>query len=86
MTTIQVNASTAYPIHIGNDLLAQSGALCLDALGAPCKLCVVSDDNVAPLYLEALEQALFAVGFSVCSFVFPSGEASKNTATLVALL
>lgn len=86
MKTIQVNASTTYPIHIGADLLSQSGSLCLDALGAPCKLCVVSDTNVAPLYLQKTEDALVSSGFEVCSFVFPNGEASKNTATLIELL
>lgn len=86
MKTIQVNASTAYPIYIGNNLIAQSGTLCLNALGAPCKLCVVSDNNVAPLYLDAVLTSLRASGFDVISFVFPHGEASKSTATLVELL
>ena len=86
MKTIQVNASTAYPIYIGNNLIAQSGTLCLNALGAPCKLCVVSDNNVAPLYLDAVLTSLRASGFEVISFVFPNGEASKSTATLVELL
>lgn len=86
MKTIQVTASKIYPIHIGSDLLAQSGKLCLDALGAPCRLCVVSDTNVAPLYLQKVQDALVSSGFEVCSFVFPYGEASKSTATLVELL
>lgn len=86
MKTITVNASTSYPIHIGTRLLDRCGSLCLDALGAPCKLCIVSDDCVAPLYLDAVERSLGAVGFKLCRFVFKNGEASKNTETLVALL
>lgn len=86
MKAITVNASHAYDILIGQQLLEQSGEYCRTALGTTCKLCVVSDDNVAPLYMETVLRSLEAAGFATVPFVFPHGEASKSTDTLVALL
>ncbi len=86
MKTITVNASTAYKIMIGADLLDNSGELCKQALGRVCKLCIVSDDHVAPLYLETVLRSLGTAGFSTISYVFPHGESSKSTETLVELL
>ena len=46
------------------------------------KVCIVTDSNVAPLYLEKVE-SLLAPAFSHCtSFIFEAGEASKNTDTV----
>ncbi len=86
MRKITVNASSSYEILIGDDLLSHSGEYCLETLGKPCRLCVVSDDNVAPLYMDKVKRSLEAKGFEVISFVIPHGESSKSTETLVALL
>ena len=86
MKRIQVNASQAYEILIENNLLASAGQYCREALGSPCRLCVVTDDNVAPLYLQKVTESLLAEGFDVLSFIIPNGEASKSTETLVSLL
>ena len=85
MKTVKVNASTAYNILIGKGLLDSCGELCREVI-SPCKLCVVSDDTVAALYLDRTKASLAAAGFEVISFVFPHGEASKNTATLIELV
>ncbi len=86
MKKITVNASERYDILIGQGLLDEAGAHCLSALGGRCRLCVVSDDNVAPLYLDRLSHSLAEEGFDVLPFVIPNGEASKSTDTLVMLL
>lgn len=86
MKIIPVNASTAYSVIIGKDLLSQAGTYCKEALGKPCRLCIVTDDIVAPLYLETVRLSLEEAGFDVFYYVFPNGEASKNTETLVELL
>ena len=86
MRTVKVNASTAYDIIIGEGLLAEAGRYCADALGKPCRLCIVSDDNVAPLYLERVQSSLESAGFSTIKFIFPHGEASKSMTTLIELL
>ncbi len=78
--TIHISASRDYDVLIGNGLIKDAGRL-IEAVHAPCKVAVVSDSNVAPLYLETLRDSLEAAGFAVCSYVFPAGEASKNLET-----
>lgn len=86
MKTITVNASSAYDIIIGEQLLINSGAYFKRVLGKTRSLCIVSDDNVAPLYMETVKASLESEGFSVFSFVFPHGESSKTMDTLGELL
>lgn len=85
MTTVTVNASTSYDIIIGKDLLKSAGDLCAEVI-KPCKACIVTDDTVAELYLGVVEASLRAAGFETLNFIFPHGEESKNTQTLVELL
>jgi 3-dehydroquinate synthase len=86
MRIVKVNASTPYDIIIGNGLLENSGALCLDVLKKTCKICIVTDDTVAALYLDKVKASLNKGGFETVEFVFPHGETSKNTTTLVELV
>ena len=46
------------------------------------KLCIVTDSNVAPLYLEAVEKLLSGCFSQVTSYVFPAGEEHKNLDTV----
>lgn len=85
MTTVKVTASTPYEVIIGTQLLDSCGALAKKVI-KPCKVCIVTDDTVASLYLERVRSSFLREGFEVISFVFPHGEASKNTATLINLL
>ncbi|MBQ7895617.1 MAG: 3-dehydroquinate synthase, partial [Oscillospiraceae bacterium] len=75
-----------YEVIIGKGILDTAGerikALCPKAE----KAAIISDDNVAPLYLERLEKSLEEQGLELCSFVFPHGEASKNGATYMEIL
>lgn len=58
-----------------------SGAL--DRLRLPYrKICIVSDHNVAELYLKDVERALSSTGCPVSAFVFPAGEEHKNLSTV----
>lgn len=82
---IPIAASTPYTVTVGRDLLAGSGEW-LRALHAPCTVALVSDDTVSDLYAATVQESLAAAGFSVLPFVFPHGEASKSTATLIELL
>lgn len=86
MKRLTVHASHDYDILIGDDLLSSAGRYVTEALGKTCTLCVVSDDRVAPLYLEQVVSSLKATGHQVCTFVIPNGESSKSTASLVELL
>ena len=47
---------------------------------------LVSDDKVAPLYLDDLKKALQAAGYSVLEWIMPHGEENKSQETYFALL
>ena len=83
--TIPVRTSPAYTVQIAPGLLGRCGALLRDVL-SPCRVAVVTDSTVAPLYLERVTASLTGAGFSVVSYVFPAGEAHKNMETLSAIL
>ena len=85
MKKITVNSSTKYDVLIGKDLLKDAGELCAKVI-KPCKACIVTDDTVAGLYLGVVESSLKKAGFDTLNFVFPHGEASKSTTTLIELL
>jgi 3-dehydroquinate synthetase len=50
MRRIRVNASHAYDIIIGENILYKLGSFCREVMGGG-KICVVTDTNVEPLYL-----------------------------------
>ena len=85
MKTIKVKASTEYEVIIDKGILSKVGELSLPICGA-CSACIVTDDNVDPLYSSIVESSLEKSGFSVIKFVIPHGEASKNTTSLISLL
>jgi 3-dehydroquinate synthase len=70
----------AYPIHIGPGVLSQAEFVA-EALQTP-QAAVVSNEVVAPLYLERLVAPLRAGGVRVTEIVLPDGEAHKNWETL----
>ena len=83
--TIPVRTSPAYTVQIAPGLLGRCGSL-LQAMLPPCRMAVITDDTVAPLYLERVVRSLTDAGFAVVSYVFPAGEAHKNMDTLSAIL
>ena len=85
MTDIEVNASRTYQVRIAPGLLSRTGELSAPLVRGR-QAALVSDSNVWPLYGERVEESLRQAGFQVSRFVFPAGEGSKNTATLVELL
>ena len=85
MTTVSVRASRSYEVKVGRGLLDTLGAEAA-ALLKGRTAAIVSDSNVAPLYLDRTKASLEQAGFRVCSFVFPAGEGSKNGQTYLDLL
>ena len=83
--TIQVHTSPAYDVTIGTQLLPRCGQLLLNTLGS-CKVAVIADSTVAPLYLNTVKTSFKEAGFGVCSYVFPAGESHKNLSTLSEIL
>ena len=78
MTTIKVNASRNYQIHIETDLISQIGAY-VSAVARNCKVAIVTDSNVWPLYGEKICASLSASGYSYIHYIMPAGEESKNS-------
>lgn len=87
MQKITIHASKTYDVLTAPGLIKEAGQLIRQALGSEVKkLCIVTDDNVSPLYRPVLKEALLQEGFDVASFVFPHGETSKCMATVSQLL
>ena len=67
----------SYPIQIECGLLKNCGTA-ISSLVPPCHVMLVSDENVAPLYLESAEESLKSAGFTVHKKIFPAGEPTKS--------
>lgn len=77
--------SGAYEVHIGAGLIESAGAMVAD-LGGVSSAFVVSDSNVAPLYLECALASLEGAGIKATSYVFDAGEQSKTVGTWASIL
>ena len=86
MITIKVTASKSYDVVIGAGLLDNLGTHLMSVLKKPCKVAIISDSNVWPLYGKSAENSLAQAGFTVVNFVFPAGESSKNADTYLRIL
>ena len=82
---IPVRVREGYSVVIGRGLLEESGSLLRAALG-DCRLALVTDSNVADLYLERVLINLRAASYTVNPFVFAAGEQNKNMQTLADVL
>lgn len=79
MQTLTVDlGERAYPIHIGPALLSNAELLRPHIVGK--QVLIVTNETVAPLYLEQLQQGL--ADFSVDTVVLPDGEQFKTLETL----
>lgn len=83
--TIPVHTAPPYQVAVGSGLLAACGPRLREVL-SPCRIAVITDSHVAPLYLERVCESLQSAGFSVVSRVVPAGEQHKTMATLAQLL
>ena len=71
-----------YDILIQRGLLDQAGAYCRKALPRAGRLFVVTDSNVAPLYLGRVRAGLEEAGFRITAHTVPAGEGTKCAARL----
>lgn len=85
MITIPVNAGSPYKVHIGSGIISTAGSE-MKTLGLSGKVLIVSDDNVAPLWLDTVRTSLTENGFEVSDFVIPHGEENKNAVSLLSIL
>ncbi|MBZ6077716.1 3-dehydroquinate synthase [Microvirga puerhi] len=70
----------AYDIFVGRGLLAGAGPR-IAALGARAAI-IITDENVGPLYADALAEALQRQGLRATTFAVTPGEATKSYASL----
>lgn len=69
----------SYPIHIGAGLLGDAG--CLAPYLAGRQVMIVTNETVAPLYLETLRRGLSS-DLEVRELVLPDGEATKTLSSV----
>lgn len=82
---IPVRLRESYDVVIGGGLVGESGPLIRAALGN-CRLAVVTDSNVARLYLDGVLASLREAGYDARPFVFSAGEQNKRMHTLAQML
>lgn len=85
MKTLRVNAGGGYDILIERGLLKNCGEKIKSVVSAK-KAAVISDTNVAPIYLETVEKSVQEAGIETVSYVFEAGESSKTTANLIKIV
>ena len=74
-----------YKVIIGARALTQVGSLILRTAPEVQKVLIVSDSNVAPLYLETVKKGIEISKIEVCEYVFEAGEKSKNIDSVAAM-
>jgi 3-dehydroquinate synthase len=76
--TLEVDlGERGYDIVAGDGLVAAAGRFLEPVLERP-RVFVVTDDNVAPLYLATLEASLDGAGIGHSSVILPAGEGTKD--------
>lgn len=86
MKTLKIDlGSRSYNIVIGDGLLAKAGEYVKPLLSMP-KVIIITDDQVAPLYLKPLEHALKLHGITANAIILKAGEKTKSFSELEALI
>ena len=83
IVSVNLGART-YDIHIGENLLEESGRIIAPLLNRPFTA-IVTDENVAKFHLKTLEASLAAAGIKSVSIILPPGEKTKSFMALADL-
>jgi len=78
MIRTTVSASREYEVITGSGLLSESGKIIKDVAPNAIKALIVTETNVAPLYLDKVKAAVETEGIEVHEYIFEAGEESKN--------
>jgi 3-dehydroquinate synthase len=78
MKGIFVGTKPSYKVIIGSRALTQVGSLIEKTAPDVQKVLIVSDTNVAPLFLETVKKSIGIKKIEVCEYIFEAGERSKN--------
>ncbi len=82
MQTVKIPASREYNVYIEKGLIDKCGEIARE-ISKGRKAFIISDSNVAPLYMDRVKASLEGDGFQVSSFVVEAGESSKNPQNLI---
>lgn len=85
MKKLTVNVGKTYEIIIEKGIMQECGTY-IKKVSSAKKVCVITDSNVAPLYLDRVVSGLEKEGYEVFSFIFKAGESSKTTAVIVEMV
>ena len=75
----------SYDIFIGDGAISHAGSLIKDILKAP-RAIIVTDENIAPIWLEPLKTSLNDAGIKTREIILPPGEHTKSVSHLEQLL
>ena len=76
MEIISFRASGCYDVFVGNGLFANM-ANAVRSVTKACKICIVSEELVWPLWGDCVQQPLLEAGYSCCHFLVSPGEEHK---------
>ncbi len=75
MERVHIATKKQYPVLLGEQILDELDPIIHDMEPSVSSILIVTDDNVAPLYLEQVKQAIIG---KVYSYVVPNGETAKS--------
>ena len=78
MMTVNVRASKEYNVEIGDGIISRLGEMTKAVCPKAIKALIVSETNVAALYLDTIKAQLEGAGLEVATYVFEVGEKNKN--------
>ena len=82
---LRIQVGAGYDVYIGSGILENCGRFISELF--PQRNCmIISETNVAPLYLETVKASCADAGLGVSSFIFPAGEEQKTLQTFGAIL
>lgn len=81
MRTVRVNTGKPYDICIERGILDRCGEYA-KALSKAERVTVISDSNVAPIYMDRVKTSLEKEGFKVCEHIFKAGEEQKHLGSI----
>lgn len=79
---IDINTDPKYRVIVDKGIISSAGELSLSYIKQGCKLMLVSDSNVFPLYGKEVISSLKDSGFKVSEYIFDAGEHSKTLNTV----
>lgn len=76
--TVEVKTNKSYDVIIESGAVDRVGELIKNTIDLKSKIFIVTDTNVAPLYLKRVIDSLQKVGYKSVNYIIEAGEQSKN--------